>query len=315
MIFCPKCGTVLDENDRFCTECGTDISIRSRENQSGNDIDETRFVPSETNLNFGQSTVSGRNSWENYSNMREGGNPFADNGSPSFQTIPGSVSGQQARTDTVYTPFGYPNGNTGQLNNLEQAPQKEGKNTTIVIVAAITAIVLVAGLAAFFLLGRGNDANRSSDDVPAPRSETTQTDGETRQDPEPEPEPEPEPVAEEGVKHLTVIGADGTTRSAEIHCQGNTDRVLPEGNTAYYSANDLASLSDAERCIAWNEIIASSNGYRFKNSGLREYFEGCSWYSPVSGASPAGNLTAAGKHNVELLKSMTDSWWLDLATY
>ena len=309
MIFCPKCGTVLDEDDRFCTECGTDISIRPREGKSDNDIAETRFVPSETSLNFGHGTISGKNSWDSYPGMREGTDPFANNGPAGFQPIQDNSSGQAPRTGTVYAPFGYPNGNTDQFDNLEQAPQKESKNTTIIIVAAIAAIILVAGLAAFFLLGKDNNTSRSEEATPVPSSETTQPEKEA------EPDPEPEPVAEEGVKHLTVVGADGTTRSAEIHCQGNTDRVLPEGNTAYYSANDLASLSDAERCIAWNEIIASSNGYCFKNSGLREYFDDCSWYYPVSGASPAGNLTDAGKHNVELLKSMTDSWWLDLATY
>ena len=72
MIFCPKCGTVLDEDDRFCTECGTDISIRPREGKSDNDIDETRFVPSETSLNFGHGTISGKNSWDSYPGMREG---------------------------------------------------------------------------------------------------------------------------------------------------------------------------------------------------------------------------------------------------
>lgn len=152
MIFCPKCGTVLDEDDRFCTECGTDISIRPREGKSDNDIDETRFVPSETSLNFGHGTISGKNSWDSYPGMREGTDPFANNGPAGFQPIQDNSSGQAPRTGTVYAPFGYPNGNTDQFDNLEQAPQKESKNTTIIIVAAIAAIILVAGLAAFFLL-------------------------------------------------------------------------------------------------------------------------------------------------------------------
>lgn len=114
---------------------------------------------------------------------------------------------------------------------------------------------------------------------------------------------------------ISVTGADGTVRTAEIHRQGSTQRVLPEGSTRRLTANDVKGLSDAERCIAWNEIIAASNGYVFKNSGLANYFSKCSWYHPDPSASGAGSMNADQSANVELLKSYTDSWWLNLATY
>lgn len=112
---------------------------------------------------------------------------------------------------------------------------------------------------------------------------------------------------------LTVKGADGTTRTADIHRSGSTERVLPEGNTRVYSDSEISSLSDAELCIAWNEIIAANSGYVFKNSGLNDYFNSCSWYHPTggSGNAPGG----AGGENVAKLKAhLTDSWWTSLAT-
>ena len=114
---------------------------------------------------------------------------------------------------------------------------------------------------------------------------------------------------------LTVVGADGTTRTETIHRQGTSERVFPDSNSRYLSESEVAALSDAERCIAWNEIIAASNGYAFMNSGLADYFAGCSWYYRNPGASAGGNLTDAGSANVDLLKAYTSSWWMNLATY
>lgn len=117
------------------------------------------------------------------------------------------------------------------------------------------------------------------------------------------------------VATLTCVGADGTTRTESIRRQPGTEFVLLDGNSRYYSESEVAALTDAERCVAWNEIIAASNGYSFMNSGLRAYFGGCSWYYPVSGASSGGSLTSAGSANVELLQAYTSSWWKNLATY
>ena len=114
---------------------------------------------------------------------------------------------------------------------------------------------------------------------------------------------------------LTVVGADGTTRSEPIRRQGTSERVFPDSNSRYLSADEVAALSDAERCVAWNEIIAASNGYAFMNSGLANYFAGCSWYYRNPGADGGGDLTDAGRANVDLLKAYTSSWWMNLATY
>ena len=113
---------------------------------------------------------------------------------------------------------------------------------------------------------------------------------------------------------ITVVGADGSTRTGTIHRSGSSERIFPDSNTRRLSKSEVSALSDAERCIAWNEIIAASNGYAFKNSGLASYFNSCSWYHRDPSASGSGNLTAEASANVELLKSKTDSWWINLAT-
>ena len=113
---------------------------------------------------------------------------------------------------------------------------------------------------------------------------------------------------------ITVVGADGSTQTGTIHRSGSSERVFPDSNTRRLSVSEVSALSDAERCIAWNEIIAASNGYAFKNSGLAAYFNSCSWYHRDPSASGSGNLSAEASANVDLLKSKTDGWWLKLAT-
>lgn len=122
-------------------------------------------------------------------------------------------------------------------------------------------------------------------------------------------------AASKSEAQLTVEGADGSSRTATIHRQGTSERVFADSNARYLSADEVASLSDAERCVAWNEIIAASNGYAFKNSGLANYFAGCSWYARNPNADSGGNLSDAARANVELLQAYTDGWWLNLAAY
>lgn len=114
----------------------------------------------------------------------------------------------------------------------------------------------------------------------------------------------------ESVVSITVVGSDGTTKTERIRRQGTTERVIPDSSTRRITKSEAAALTDAERCIAWNEIIAASNGYSFKNSGLRNYFKSCSWYSAKSNAAAGGDLSKVESDNVELLKSMTDKWWI-----
>ena len=124
---------------------------------------------------------------------------------------------------------------------------------------------------------------------------------------------EPQEPAQDVVT-VTITGADGTSRTESIRREGSSERVFADSNSRLLSESEVDALSDAERCIAWNEIVAASNGYAFKNSGLASYFAGCSWYHKNSGADAGGNLSGNAAKNVQLLQSHTSSWWKNLAT-
>ena len=110
---------------------------------------------------------------------------------------------------------------------------------------------------------------------------------------------------------------DGTGSDQDIRRVGTTERVIPDSNTRKLEASDIKDLSDAELCIAYNEIIASSNGYLFKNTGLNTYFTSyChSWYRANASAEAGGNLQSPAAENVEFLKSHTDPRYFDLKVY
>ena len=118
----------------------------------------------------------------------------------------------------------------------------------------------------------------------------------------------------ESTVSVTIVGADGTSRTETIRRDPGTQRVIPDSNSRLLSESEVNALTDAERCIAWNEIIAASNGYAFKNSGLANYFAGCSWYSRNPSADGGGNLSSNASKNVKLLQSKTSEWWKHLAT-
>ena len=158
-------------------------------------------------------------------------------------------------------------------------------------------------------------ARQADEQAKKEAEEKAQKEAEEKAKKEAEEKAKAEAAAAASTAELTVQGADGSTRTATIHRQGNSERVFSDSNSRYLSSSEVAALSDAERCIAWNEIIASSNGYAFKNSGLASYFANCSWYTRNPGASSGGNLNDAGRANVELLQSYTDSWWKNLAAY
>ena len=110
---------------------------------------------------------------------------------------------------------------------------------------------------------------------------------------------------------------DGTGSDQDIRRVGTTERVIPDSNTRKLEASDIKDLSDAELCIAYNEIIASSNGYLFKNTGLNTYFTSyChSWYRANASAEAGGNLQSPAAENVEFLKAHTDPRYFDLKVY
>ena len=59
----------------------------------------------------------------------------------------------------------------------------------------------------------------------------------------------------------------------------DSEYVLPDSNTRYYTRQELEALSDEELYYARNEIYARL-GRKFKSDVLNEYFSSKSWYVP-----------------------------------
>ena len=110
---------------------------------------------------------------------------------------------------------------------------------------------------------------------------------------------------------------DGTATDQDIRRMGTTERVIPDSSTRKLGASDIKDLSDAELCVAYNEIIAASNGYLFKNPGLNTYFTSyChSWYRANAYAEAGGDLQSPAAENVEFLKEHIDPRYFDLKVY
>ena len=126
----------------------------------------------------------------------------------------------------------------------------------------------------------------------------------------------PAPAKEEApTARISIPGTDGTVRDETIRLDGTSERIFGDSNSRVLSADEIRVLSDAELCIAWNEIIAVK-GYVFKNEGLRAYFSGCSWYHPdPQAAGDLSGLSEAARTNVENLQAaLRDSWWRERLT-
>lgn len=87
-----------------------------------------------------------------------------------------------------------------------------------------------------------------------------------------------EEATEEVIPEETVDSANPIPDANPYReCYTDSEYILPESNTRYYSAAELADLSDQQLEIAHGEISAR-HGVTASNADLQEYFENLSWY-------------------------------------
>ncbi len=102
---------------------------------------------------------------------------------------------------------------------------------------------------------------------------------------------------------------DGTwfAEMRELYGLSSGDYILPDSDSRYLSASDLAGLTKDELRIARNEIYAR-HGRMFDSADLDEYFNSKSWYNgTIPAASFSENmLNDYEKKNAELIKSVED---------
>lgn len=85
---------------------------------------------------------------------------------------------------------------------------------------------------------------------------------------------------------------------------GSADYILPDSNSRYLTASDLAGLSKHELMLARNEIYAR-RGRKFEDSELRSYFLSKSWYYPTIDADDfsADIFNDYERKNIEFIHS------------
>ena len=83
-----------------------------------------------------------------------------------------------------------------------------------------------------------------------------------------------------------------------------SDYILPDSSSRYLTAADVAGLSEYELEIARNEIYAR-HGYIFNDKDLRNYFNSKSWYHPTVSSSDftSSMLSDIEDKNIKLIKS------------
>lgn len=87
----------------------------------------------------------------------------------------------------------------------------------------------------------------------------------------------------------------------------NSEYILPESDSRYYTREELELLTEYERYIAINEIYAR-HGRGFSEQDLREHFNSCPWYhelySPEEIVDYPSLFNEYEQANVDLLASM-----------
>lgn len=84
---------------------------------------------------------------------------------------------------------------------------------------------------------------------------------------------------EDSVDSQTSSETNNNITSSSVVPQNNSDYILPESNSRFYSEAEIKGLSEHDLFIARNEIYAR-HGRMFNDDELKTYFSSKSWYSP-----------------------------------
>lgn len=116
------------------------------------------------------------------------------------------------------------------------------------------------------------------------------------------------------VVKLSVKTKKGKAICGMVH-RDDGEYVIADSSEREYSESELKSLglTDAELCVAWNEPFARL-GYHFDNSGLREYFESCDWYTDEHKKFNLSGVSAANNSNLRKIagKKSSSKRWMSL---
>ena len=80
--------------------------------------------------------------------------------------------------------------------------------------------------------------------------------------------------------------------------------IISESSTRKIEKSEIQNLSLDELSKAYNEIFAR-HGHDFKNAELKAYFNGLSWYEPITNKTVSLNeLSEIERYNLDIIKSV-----------
>ncbi len=337
-MFCEKCGSQLQDDEKFCPYCGTPVEPDEYYGQ-----EETQAGTYEQE--YQQQNDQGQNIYEQDYPEQDGYSEYGQGGYEDHSTS--QYEYQQDYDSTDGMGYGYPGGyqddyqdpgyyeeepevetrkpvgikkkkNAKQDRDLEEEWAKEEKKDKITFV--ILGVVIVALIVVIFFVVRSlisNDSDKDTVDdnqqiqtdvtVAPDTPEPTNTPTPTEETPTPTEEAEtPTPTAEATptikVTPQAVTPAPTVTPSAGQSATASDDYIIADSSTRYLSESDLSSLTEWEIRIARNEIFAR-HGRKFTTQELQDYFDGKDWYKGTVAADKFDTdvLNAIEKANLQLI--------------
>lgn len=302
-MFCEKCGSQLENGEKFCPYCGNPVEP----------VDQMdSYAPEEPQVNNYQPEYQQDDYQNDYSD------DYQDDYSDSYQDDYQPQNSYRAEKKVEKRkPVGVKKKKASQRDrDLEEEWAKEEKKdkiTFIILGVVIVALVVVIFFVVRSLIGSDSKDKPHEDqqiqadvtvapDTPEPTDTPKPTDTPTpTSTPTPTPEATEEPTPTPTVKATPQVVAPtpGTGTTVVTPVPGQTadtgnDYIIADSSARYLTNADLKSLSQWEIRVARNEIYAR-HGRKFTTKELQDYFDSKDWYS---------GTIAADKFNTDVLNTV-----------
>ena len=285
-MFCTNCGQELGDDELFCTNCGTKVKrdeepegevvesvepTDAREPEAIVEPDKTEAAqaPEHEDEDAGLTTMPDEVAEAAPTNVMPAKETTVLPSDPVPQPAPApqpQPAPQPAPAADVTASYPV----VPQQVPVAAAPPQQPKPSRAPLIVAVCACVVAAIACVVMVLHVTGAAPWVSKQ--APEAATT-TEAPTPVPATPAPEAAPAQQQPTVVVQPIVISTDG----GQQRTVSNSDYMLPDSASHYYSESSLSSLSNWQLFVARNEIYAR-HGRRFLRDDLQSYFNSKSWY-------------------------------------